>query len=66
MEDVEDVDVEEVEICDLWPSMFFMSAMEFCISPRSRLTASADDDVAEEEAVFDEDEEDERDEDINR
>lgn len=69
MEDVEDDDVE-VEICDevlAWPSMFFISAIEFCISPRSCLTAAADDAVADDEADFDdEEEEDVREEDINR
>lgn len=70
MEDVEDDDVE-VEICDealAWPSMFFISAIEFCISPRSCLTAAADDDDADDEAHFDDEEEEEdvREEDINR
>lgn len=54
----EDVDVD-VEICEalLWPSMFFISAIVFCISPRPCLTASAE---------VDADLEDEDDEDVIR
>lgn len=62
--EVDDEDVE-VEICDealAWPSMVFISAIEFCISSRSCLTALAADD---DEADFEE-EEDEREDDINR
>lgn len=63
--DVDDEDVEVEICCDealAWPSMVFISAMEFCISSRSCLTALAADD---DEADFEEDE-DEREDDINR
>lgn len=63
--DVDDEDVEVEICCDealAWPSMVFISAMEFCISSRSCLTALAADD---DEADFEE-EEDEREDDINR
>lgn len=55
MEDDEDVDVD-VDICEalLWPSMFFISAIEFCISPRPCLTAAAEVDAD----LEDEDDED--------
>lgn len=55
MEDDEDVEVE-VEICEalLWPSMFFISAIEFCISSRPCLTAAAEVDAD----LEDEDDED--------
>lgn len=55
LEDDEDVEVE-VEICEalLWPSMFFISAIEFCISPRPCLTAAAEVDAD----LEDEDDED--------
>lgn len=55
MEDDEEVEVE-VEICEalLWPSMFFISAIEFCISSRPCLTAAAEVDAD----LEDEDDED--------
>lgn len=52
MEDDEDVDVD-VDICEalLWPIMFFISAIEFCISPRPCLTAADLEDEDDEDVI---------------
>lgn len=56
---MEDVDVEDDDVV-IWDeplallSMFFISAMELLISPRSCLMASVDEVVADEEADFEE------------
>lgn len=62
--DIVDEDVDTWEAL-LWPIMFFISAIEFCISPRPCLTAAADE-LDDEDLEDDDVEEDEREEDISR
>lgn len=75
--DEEDADIVEEEDVDTWllavecPIMFFISAIEFCISPRPCLMAAAELDELEEDCFEEEEEEDKddeavRDEDMRR
>lgn len=72
---LDDADIVEEEDVDTWllavecPIMFFISAIEFCISPRPCLMAAAElDELELEEDCFEEDEDEDavRDEDMRR